>query len=132
MWGVARDVSCLLGTEAKLPEITIPVCDKPAPGLVTVEAPDLCTRYIGRLIRNVKIGPSPEWIQKSLESVGLRPINNVVDVTNFVMMELGQPLHAFDPRETQGGAGDRAPREVRGEDHDTRRQESDAGAAPPS
>ena len=78
------------------PEITIPVCDKPAPGLVTVEAPDLCTRYIGRLIRNVKIGPSPEWIQKSLESVGLRPINNVVDVTNFVMMELGQPLHAFD------------------------------------
>ena len=96
MWGVARDVSCLLGTEAKLPEITIPVCDKPAPGLVTVEAPDLCTRYIGRLIRNVKIGPSPEWIQKSLESVGLRPINNVVDVTNFVMMELGQPLHAFD------------------------------------
>ena len=96
MWGVARDVSCLLGTEAKLPEITIPVCDKPAPGLVTVEAPDLCTRYIGRLIRNVKIGPSPEWIQKSLESIGLRPINNVVDVTNFVMMELGQPLHAFD------------------------------------
>ena len=96
MWGVARDVSCLLGTEAKLPEITIPACDKPAPGLVTVEAPDLCTRYIGRLIRNVKIGPSPEWIQKSLESIGLRPINNVVDVTNFVMMELGQPLHAFD------------------------------------
>lgn len=72
MWGVARDVSCLLGTEAKLPEVKVPPCTIPAPGLVTVEAPDLCRRYTGRLIRNVKVGPSPEWLQKALESVGLR------------------------------------------------------------
>jgi len=96
MWGVARDVSCLLGTGAKLPEVKLPECKTPAPGLVTVEAPELCTRYTGRIIRNVKVGPSPEWMQKALESIGLRPINNVVDVTNYVMMELGQPLHAFD------------------------------------
>ena len=96
MWGVARDVSCLLGTEAKLPEVKLPECATSVPGLVTVEAPELCTRYTGRVIRNVKVGPSPEWMQKALESIGLRPINNVVDVTNYVMMELGQPLHAFD------------------------------------
>ena len=96
MWGIARDVSCLLGAEAKLPKIGIPECSTPAPGLVTVEAPDLCKRYIGRVIRNVKVGPSPEWMRKALESIGLRSINNVVDVTNFVMMELGQPLHVFD------------------------------------
>ena len=103
MWGVARDVSCLLKTEAKLPEISIPECTTPAPGLVMVEAPDLCTRYIGRVIRNVKVGPSPAWLRERLESVGLRSINNVVDVTNFVLMELGQPLHAFDLSKLSGG-----------------------------
>ena len=77
MWGIARDVSCLLNVEAKLPEIAIPECSVPAPGLVTVEAPDLCSRYIGRVIRNVKIGPSPEWMVERLESVGMRSINNV-------------------------------------------------------
>ena len=102
MWGVARDVSCLLDTPAKLPEITVPECDIPAPGLVTVEAPDLCRRYIGRVIRNVKVGPSPKWLVERLESIGLRSINNVVDVTNFVLMELGQPLHAFDLDKLEG------------------------------
>ncbi len=102
MWGIARDVSCLLDTPAHLPEIKIPSCSTPAPGLVTVEAPDLCRRYIGRIIRNVKIGPSPKWIVERLESVGLRSINNVVDVTNFVLMELGQPLHAFDLNKLEG------------------------------
>ena len=102
MWGVARDVSCLLGVEAKLPEITIPECSTPAPELVTVEAPDLCSRYIGRVIRNVKIGPSPKWLVERLESIGLRSINNVVDVTNFVLMELGQPLHTFDLNKLAG------------------------------
>ena len=102
IWGIARDVSCLLGVEAKLPEITIPECSAPAPELVTVEAPELCSRYIGRVIRNVKIGPSPKWMVERLESVGLRSINNVVDVTNFVLMELGQPLHTFDLNKLSG------------------------------
>ena len=102
MWGVARDVSCLLGVEAKLPEITVPECDTPAPELVTIEDRNLCSRYIGRVIRNVKIGPSPKWMVERLESVGLRSINNVVDVTNFVLMELGQPLHTFDLNKLAG------------------------------
>jgi len=102
MWGIARDVSCLLGVEAKLPEITVPECNVPAPELVTVEAKDLCSRYIGRVIRNVKVGPSPKWMVERLESIGLRSINNVVDVTNFVLMELGQPLHTFDLNKLAG------------------------------
>lgn len=96
MWGVARDVSCLLDVEPVFPEIKVPECDVQAPELVTVEASDLCPRYIGRVIEGVKIGPSPAWLVERLESIGLRSINNVVDITNFVMMELGHPLHAFD------------------------------------
>ncbi|MCI5779754.1 MAG: phenylalanine--tRNA ligase subunit beta [Lentisphaeria bacterium] len=103
LWGVARDVSCLLSTPAKLPEITVPECEAAIPELVTVEDRELCPRYIGRVIRNVKIGPSPDWLRERLESVGLRAINNVVDVTNFVMLELGQPLHAFDRSRLAGG-----------------------------
>ncbi|MBE6359297.1 MAG: phenylalanine--tRNA ligase subunit beta [Lentisphaerae bacterium] len=102
MWGVARDVSCLLSTPAELPEISIPQCDIQISDLVTVENLDLCPRYIGRVIKNVKVGPSPDWLKERLESIGLRSINNVVDVTNFVMLELGQPLHAFD-RDTLAG-----------------------------
>ena len=96
MWGIARDVACLLDETPRFPDIKVPECRIPAGKLVTVEAPELCPRYIGRVIRNVKIGPSPDWMVERLESIGLRSINNVVDVTNFVMMELGQPLHAFD------------------------------------
>ncbi len=63
---------------------------------VTIEAPDFCPRYAARLLTGVKVGPSPPWLQDRLLSIGLRPINNIVDATNFVMMEFGQPLHAFD------------------------------------
>lgn len=70
---------------------------------VTVEEPELCPRYTGITLRNVKVGESPEWLQNRLRTVGLRPINNVVDVTNFVMMEVGQPLHAFDADKIGGG-----------------------------
>jgi phenylalanyl-tRNA synthetase beta chain len=63
---------------------------------VAVEDPDLCPRYLGAVIRGVKVGPSPEWLQRRLRGAGARPINNVVDATNYVMLELGQPLHAFD------------------------------------
>ncbi len=97
-WGIARDVACLLRKEAHLPKITVPAPGRKenTQGLVMVEAPDLCPRYTARIIRNVTIKDSPEWLKERLLSVGLRPINNVVDITNFVLFELGHPLHAFD------------------------------------
>jgi len=69
---------------------------------VEIKAPDLCGRYVARYVRNVKIGPSPEWMQKLLLEVGIRPISNVVDITNYVLWELGHPLHAFDSRFLHG------------------------------
>lgn len=96
--GVAREVAAMLGKEVKLPE---PVFQESAEAIeqctsVEVQAPDLCPRYCARLVRNVKIGPSPLWMQQYLRAAGMRPINNIVDITNFVMLETGQPLHAFD------------------------------------
>ena len=98
MIGVARDLSALLNLKLKLPEIEISENEKNIQTALTLrnEVPKLCTRYTARVIRNVKITESPEWLKRKLISVGLRPINNVVDVTNFVMMEFGHPLHAFD------------------------------------
>ena len=63
---------------------------------VTIDAPDLCPRYAARVIRGIKIGESPAWLKQRLESIGVGVINNIVDITNFVLMEYGQPLHAFD------------------------------------
>ena len=96
--GLAREIAALTGNPLKLPEISLPAFDEKADDLVAVQIddPDLCPRYNARVIRDVKIGPSPDWLQARLEQVGIRPISNVVDVTNFVMMETGQPLHAFD------------------------------------
>ena len=109
--GVARDVVAVCNTREgkqlsiKWPEAPeLPVCpDSPEAIRVTVEEPELCPRYTGITLRNVKVGESPEWLQNRLRTVGLRPINNVVDVTNFVMMEVGQPLHAFDADKIGGG-----------------------------
>ncbi len=98
-YGIARDIAALTGKPSRMPEITLselPGTDVNELAKVIVEDPDLCPRYTARIIRNVKIGPSPKWMRDYLRAVGLRPINNVVDITNFVMMELGQPLHAFD------------------------------------
>lgn len=70
---------------------------------VTVEDYDLCPRYLGRVIKNVKIGESPEWLKRAVSAAGMRPINNIVDITNFVMLETGQPMHAFDLRDIKNG-----------------------------
>ena len=109
--GVARDVVAVLNTregkqlKIKWPEVAeLPETpDNPAAVRVTVEDAELCPRYTGITLRNVRVGESPEWLQNRLRTVGLRPINNVVDVTNFVMMEVGQPLHAFDADQITGG-----------------------------
>jgi phenylalanyl-tRNA synthetase beta chain len=105
--GIAREIAALTGNPLKLPAVgttstSSPNGDAvervPASDLVSVrlEAPDLCPRYTARVIKGVKVGPSPDWLRSMMEKVGLRSINNVVDVTNYVMMETGQPLHAFD------------------------------------
>lgn len=96
--GVAREVSALTGGGMRLPDVT-------AEGLagraeqftsVAIEDPDLCPRYAARVVRGVKIAPSPDWLVRRLQAIGQRPINNVADITNFVLHEMGQPLHAFD------------------------------------
>lgn len=98
--GIAREISALTGNPLRLAEIpTLPEDgNRPAENLVSVTLADadLCPRYTARVILGVKIGPSPDWLKHTLEKVGLRSINNVVDVTNYVMLETGQPLHAFD------------------------------------
>jgi len=96
--GVARELAAALGTRVKRPEVSFAELPQAAADLVRVaiDELDLCPLYAARLIRGVKIGPSPAWLQARLEAVGVRPVNNVVDVTNYVMMECTQPLHAFD------------------------------------
>ena len=69
---------------------------------VSIEAPDLCYRYIARVVKNVKIGQSPEWLKRRLKACGVRSINNIVDITNYVMLEMGQPMHAFDINSIEG------------------------------
>ncbi|HSV16738.1 MAG TPA: phenylalanine--tRNA ligase subunit beta [Tepidisphaeraceae bacterium] len=95
--GVARELSALLNREFQ--DLIISELPGDGPTGVTalaIDAPDLCPHYTARIIRNVTIAPSPAWMVRRLEAVGLRPINNIVDVTNYVLFELGQPLHAFD------------------------------------
>lgn len=97
--GIAREIAALTGNPLRLPAAELPVATgTPAAELVAVrlDAPDLCPRYTARVIRGVKVGPSPDWLRQMLEKVGLRSISNIVDVTNYVMLETGQPLHAFD------------------------------------
>jgi phenylalanyl-tRNA synthetase beta chain len=102
--GLAREVAALTGAALKLPDLAYPETGDPITQAVTVEIldPDLCPRYCASLVTGVKIGESPEWMKKWLTSYGMRPINNVVDITNFVMLELGQPLHSFDFTKIQG------------------------------
>ncbi|MGI8821269.1 MAG: phenylalanine--tRNA ligase subunit beta, partial [Chthoniobacterales bacterium] len=99
--GLAREIGALTGKSAKLPEI-------PEPAVVRSDAVQIaalreCPLYSARRIENVQVSPSPEWLRAKLEAAGIRPISNIVDITNFVMLELGQPLHAFDADKLQGG-----------------------------
>jgi phenylalanyl-tRNA synthetase beta chain len=106
--GIAREIAAVTGNALKLPGVQSSVSSVQTGKLKTenlklealinarIEDPELCPRYTARIIRDIKVGPSPDWLRSTLEKVGIRSINNVVDVTNYVMLETGQPLHAFD------------------------------------
>jgi phenylalanyl-tRNA synthetase beta chain len=96
--GIAREISALTGHPLRVPSAALSEAGQPVAELVSVRLDDaeLCPRYTARVIKGVKIGPSPAWMRNTLEKVGIRSISNVVDVTNYVMLEFGQPLHAFD------------------------------------
>ena len=104
MVGVAREVAAILGTSVREPDVSYSEGGGPVADAVSVEIEDaeLCARYVATVIEGVQIAPSPAWLQERLVAAGQRPINNVVDITNFVMFELGQPLHAFDLDAVQG------------------------------
>ena len=105
--GLGRETAVSLGKEFKNPRKNIDELNienkEELEGLkVDIKAPDLCYRYIARIVKNVKIGPSPEWMQRRLRACGIRSINNIVDITNYVMLEMGEPMHAFDINSIEG------------------------------
>jgi phenylalanyl-tRNA synthetase beta chain len=105
MVGIAREVAALTGGALKLPTVTaVPISQQPQL-TVQVREPQACPVYSATLIQGVTIAPSPEWLQRRLQAAGIRPINNVVDVTNYVLLEWGQPLHAFDADKLQAVSG---------------------------
>ena len=104
--GLAREAAATFGKELKLHEPEVKGgADGKLDELLKVEVPaeELCPRYTARMVRNVRIAPSPKWMRERLRAMGVRPINNIVDITNYVMMEYGQPMHAFDYRYVKGG-----------------------------
>lgn len=103
--GVARELAAATGKELKLPKVELAESQKPVTELAGVEIhePALCPRYTARIIEGVKVGPTPDWMRRRLEAIGMRSINNVVDATNYAMMETGQPPHAFDYAKLTGG-----------------------------
>jgi len=102
--GVAREIAALTDAPLRLPQIHYEELEDSISSFASVDIaePDLCSRYCASLISGIKIAPSPGWLQQRLNSCGMRPINNVVDVTNYVMLEYGQPLHAFDYHKLKG------------------------------
>lgn len=104
MLGLAREAAATLGTELKKPQIRVKEegDDVNKYASVEIKAEDLCPRYAARVVKDVKIGPSPKWMRDRLRAAGIRPINNIVDITNYVMLELGQPMHAFDLANLKG------------------------------
>ncbi len=102
--GLAREVSAVLNRPLKMPDLDYRTCDLLTKDMLSVEVKDsdLCPRYVASFVDNVKLQPSPKWMQKRLNSVGIRAINNVVDITNFVLTEIGQPMHSFDYNYLEG------------------------------
>jgi len=102
--GLAREAAVTLKKEFKKPQVKVLEEGDQAKDYVSVEIkePDLCPRYAARVVKDVKIGPSPNWMKERLRAAGVRPINNIVDITNYVMLEYGQPMHAFDLKDVQG------------------------------
>ncbi len=102
--GLARETAVTFDRKLTLPDPVVKGSGGDAGELlkVRIDAPDLCYRYIGRVVKNVKIEPSPRWMRERLRACGVRPINNIVDITNYVMLEYGQPMHAFDLRYVKG------------------------------
>ena len=96
--GLARETAVTFHKEFKAPEVHVKGCGGDVNDYIKVEVQDhdLCSRYCARVVKNIRLAPSPEWMQRRLASVGIRPINNVVDITNYVMEEYGQPMHAYD------------------------------------
>ena len=105
VWGVAREAAVTVGTSFNKPDITFKTVPGKMSDYVNIEVKDtdLCPRYVGRIVRNVKIGPSPMWLRKALFGAGVRSINNIVDITNYVMLETGHPMHAFDLDKVKNG-----------------------------
>jgi len=102
--GIAREIAALTGQGLRLPEVSYEESASPIDQYISVEivAPDLCPRYCASLVTGAKLAESPAWMQQRLLNCGMRPINNIVDVTNYVMLEYGQPLHAFDSQRIRG------------------------------
>ena len=100
--GLARELSALTGLPLKGQRDYATAATKLTASAIKIEAAEACPFYTARLIKGVKVGPSPDWLKARLESIGLRPINNIVDITNYVLMEMGQPLHAFDVAKLSG------------------------------
>jgi len=102
---VAREVAAIFGREVRLPRVFLKESERPVADYTQVEIQDagLCPRYAARVVRNVVVEPSPPWMQKRLIRAGIRPINNIVDITNYIMLETNQPLHAFDYDLLRGG-----------------------------
>ena len=102
--GIAREVAALTDQAIHIPDISYDEPESPIEEWISIDIddPELCPRYCASLVTDVKIGPSPQWMQQRLLAGGMRPINNVVDITNYVMLEYGQPLHAFDHKQLKG------------------------------
>lgn len=104
MLGIARETAATLGKKLKYPKVSLPTDSKDVEKYVSIEVknPDLCPRFAIRVIKNITIKSSPSWMQERLIKAGVRPINNIVDITNYVMLELGQPMHAYDLDKLKG------------------------------